>query len=158
MLSALLLNLWLFKPVPSLTSASLYEEDVEERVAQSLQRPRLPFQPQKKEVLYWFDVINTHIFENKLKFFDQVTISPLKEHWAYVNYNKKKSSRKLHLHDRFPNLSFFLDILGHEMVHLWQLTQLKDNKGKHDKSFYLWKDKFKKYGLKLEKSYEEKRK
>jgi hypothetical protein len=42
----------------------------------------------------------------------------------------------------------FLDTLAHEMVHLYQFTQLNDN-GAHNKLFYSFSPKLKVVGLKL---------
>ena len=42
----------------------------------------------------------------------------------------------------------FLDTLAHEMVHLYQFTQLNDS-GAHNKLFYSFSSKLKVVGLKL---------
>ena len=43
----------------------------------------------------------------------------------------------------------FLEVMGHEMVHLWQYTQLSDSTCNHNTEFYKWKRVFGQNGLRL---------
>ena len=43
----------------------------------------------------------------------------------------------------------FIETLAHEMVHLYQMTWLKDPYSNHNKNFFAWKNKFKYAGLNL---------
>ena len=44
---------------------------------------------------------------------------------------------------------FFLSVLGHEMVHMYQMEYVDGDSGLHNESFYQWKEKFTKHGLVL---------
>jgi hypothetical protein len=63
---------------------------------------------------------------------------------------KRKGTRvhKLEMDIKYDNKKDFLETLAHEMVHLYQFTQINDN-GAHNKLFYSFKPKLKSVGLKL---------
>ena len=47
----------------------------------------------------------------------------------------------------------FLDILGHEMVHHYQITHQQKCSGNHNSYFFKWKKKFEQMGLDLKVRY-----
>ena len=54
---------------------------------------------------------------------------------------------------KFKNIKQFLDILGHEMVHHYQITHQQNNSGNHNSYFFRWKKKFERMGLDLKGTY-----
>jgi hypothetical protein len=66
---------------------------------------------------------------------------------------KGKGTRvyKLEMDKQYDSKRDFLDTLAHEMIHLYQFTQVNDN-GAHNKLFYSFKPKLKYVGLKLSKT------
>ena len=55
----------------------------------------------------------------------------------------------IELHCKFPTWKDFVETLAHEMVHLYQMTWLKDPYSNHNANFFAWKNKFKLAGLNL---------
>ena len=55
----------------------------------------------------------------------------------------------IELHCKFPKWNDFIETLAHEMVHLYQMTWLKDPYSNHNANFFAWKNKFKNAGLNL---------
>jgi hypothetical protein len=59
----------------------------------------------------------------------------------------------LSITNSFPNKRIFIDVLAHEMVHLYQFLHASPpfsyRSVSHGKSFHAWKNTFEKYGLKL---------
>ena len=55
----------------------------------------------------------------------------------------------IELHCKFPKWKDFIETLAHEMVHLYQMTWLKDPYSNHNANFFAWKNKFKNAGLNL---------
>ena len=55
----------------------------------------------------------------------------------------------IELHCKFPKWKDFIETLAHEMVHLYQMTWMKDPYSNHNANFFAWKNKFESAGLKL---------
>ena len=55
----------------------------------------------------------------------------------------------IQLHLKFDSWKDFIETLAHEMVHLYQMTVIKDPYSNHNANFYKFVPKFKKIGLKL---------
>ena len=58
-------------------------------------------------------------------------------------------SYKIQLITKYPKWQDFIETLAHEMVHLYQMTVLKDPYSNHNANFYSFRSKFKSAGLKL---------
>ena len=129
------------------------------------------YRPRREEVEAWYRFFNRHIFDNRLS---RLRKSRSPEFYL-VNLNRRKGERYwtwantclgfgasgkwmywLELHKIFPSKKYFLDILAHEMIHLFQIEHEAPefgNKEKHPKSwghgksFEKWRPKFEKLGL-----------
>ena len=55
----------------------------------------------------------------------------------------------IQLHVKFDSWKDFIETLAHEMVHLYQMTIVKDPYSNHNKHFYAFTKKFINAGLKL---------
>ena len=66
-----------------------------------------------------------------------------------IPYNKTEVHHYIELHCKFPTWKDFIETLAHEMVHLYQMSWLKDPYSNHNANFFAWKNKFKLAGLNL---------
>lgn len=134
------------------------------RKALELSEP-IGFCPKKEDVQAWYRLFNRHIFDDILSDCPEIYI---------LNLNKKKRDKNftwanttlvmgangqwkywLELNNRFPSMKYFLDILAHEMIHLYQIQYEAPEKHNgrwpkqygHGKSFEKWRPKFEKLGL-----------
>ena len=107
-----------------------------------------------KDIKKYFKILNLGIFDNKLNPFNQIEIKELKYQkcvgQVVMFEYKGKGTRlyKLEMDKQYDSKRDFLDTLAHEMIHLYQFTQVNDN-GAHNKLFYSFKPKLKYVGLKL---------
>ena len=107
-----------------------------------------------KDIKKYFKILNLGIFDNKLNPFNQIEIKELKYQKCigqvvmYVYKGKGTQLFKLEMNKYYDSKKDFLDTLAHEMIHLYQFTQVNDN-GAHNKLFYSFKPKLKYVGLKL---------
>ena len=78
--------------------------------------------------------------ESKKYCYGQVTV------WEW----KRKGSQQFHLEMQptYRNKKEFVDTLGHEMVHLYQMANVGDT-GNHNKLFYSFRPKLNRIGLDL---------
>ena len=124
------------------------------------------FYPTNRIAVYWFSRLNTLLFGNKL---GRVYIEVKKLHndWGrcVVDWDNRKTpkgkfnqriipyhipcSYKIQLITKYPKWQDFIETLAHEMVHLYQMTVLKDPYSNHNANFYSFRSKFKSAGLKL---------
>ena len=107
-----------------------------------------------KDIKKFFKILNEGLFDNKLIPFNDIEIKELKYQRCMGKViqldSKRKGTRvhKLEMDTKYDTKKDFLDTLAHEMVHLYQFTQLNDN-GAHNKLFYSFSSKLKVVGLKL---------
>ncbi len=107
-----------------------------------------------KDIKKFFTILNKGLFDNKLTPFNDIEIKELKYQRCMGQVIqldfKRKGTRvhKLEMDIKYDNKKDFLETLAHEMVHLYQFTQINDN-GAHNKLFYSFKPKLKSVGLKL---------
>jgi hypothetical protein len=107
-----------------------------------------------KDIKKFFKILNEGLFDNKLIPFNDIEIKELKYQRCMGQViqldSKRKGTRvhKLEMDTKYDTKKDFLDTLAHEMVHLYQFTQLNDN-GAHNKLFYSFSPKLKVVGLKL---------
>jgi len=99
----------------------------------------------------WLKTLNESIFSNEVPAFDEIKLVNLRDCVGCVEYEKFKSGRThfcLKMRPSYPSQKEFIDTLGHEMIHLWQM-KVKGDTGNHNKLFYSFRPKFNYAGLKL---------
>ena len=98
------------------------------------------FYPTARVAAYWFSrcVANWDNRKTPKGKFDQRVIP----HHIPVQFY-------IELHCKFSSWKEFIETLAHEMVHLYQMTVIKDPYSNHNKNFYAFKNKFKQVGLRL---------
>lgn len=107
-----------------------------------------------KDIKKYFKILNEGLFNSKLSPFNDIEIKELKRQKCMgqviiVDYERKGTrTLKLEMDTKYDNKKDFLETLAHEMVHLYQFTQLNDN-GNHNKLFYSFRPNLKYVGLKL---------
>jgi hypothetical protein len=103
----------------------------------------------------WFQILNNEIFSNKLPEIDEIDIRWRRGcHAWYECYNDTRVKySKLKMNKKYSSKQFFVEVLGHELVHHYQYTN--GIPLTHGESFQEWKEKFKKKGLSLEKGYKD---
>lgn len=109
-----------------------------------------------KDIKKYFKIINESIFENKLSPFNQIEIKEIRDRkkycYGYVEVLEwqRKGTRvyRLQMQPYYKTKKDFVDTLGHEMVHLYQMANLGDT-GNHNKLFYSFEPKLKQIGLKI---------
>ena len=108
----------------------------------------------QKELDFWFDHINNEVFNGEVPYPHIVDIRDQKKTWGYVKQVDVGGTQVVGLFmlPTYPTLGAFLQILAHEMVHVWQLMVNGDT-GNHNKHFYSWKEKFKEHNLNLKRCY-----
>lgn len=105
-----------------------------------------------KDIKKYFKVINENVFDGLLSPFNDIEIRDLTRDKVYgqvwIKDNKRKGTRwyLLEMSDYYKNFSEFLNTLGHEMVHLFQMQNCGDS-GNHNKLFYSYRPKLKQIGL-----------
>lgn len=111
-----------------------------------------------KDINKFFKMINKAVFDNKLSPFNDISIKTIRDgragRYCYGQVQilewKRKGTRiyKLEMQPEYKNKKDFVDTLGHEMVHLYQMANLGDT-GNHNKLFYSFGPKLKEIGLNL---------
>ena len=111
-----------------------------------------------KDIKKYFNMINKAVFKDLLAPFNDIKIKKIyKDETKKYCYGqdtvwewKRKGSQQFHLEMQptYRNKKEFVDTLGHEMVHLYQMANLGDT-GNHNKVFYSFRPKLKKIGLDL---------
>ena len=111
-----------------------------------------------KDIKYYFNMINKAVFKNKLAPFNDIQIKKIYKDkskkfcfgqvtvWEW----KRKGSQQFHLEmlPEYRDKKDFVDTLGHEMVHLYQMANVGDT-GNHNKLFYSFGPKLNEIGLHL---------
>ena len=111
-----------------------------------------------KDIKHYFDVINKSVFDNILSPFNEILIKKIyrdkSKKYCYgqvvVWEWQRKGTRVFHLEmlPYYHNKKEFVDTLGHEMVHLYQMANVGDT-GNHNKLFYSFRPKLNAIGLDL---------
>ena len=112
---------------------------------------RGPYLTNRRAIDLWFRYINRAVFDNQLPNFHKILIKKwlkraMGQVCAYPDKNPKRF--ELEMLKKYHSKRDFIETLAHEMIHLYQFTQLNDN-GAHNKLFYSFKPKLKSVGLKL---------
>ena len=109
-----------------------------------------------KDIKKYFKIINEAVFDNKLSPFNKIDIRQIRDRKKYcygfveVLEWKRKGTRvyRLQMQPQYKTKRDFVDTLGHEMVHLYQMANLGDT-GNHNKVFYSFEPKLEAIGLRL---------
>jgi len=104
-------------------------------------------------VKYWFNIFNEEIFNNELPKFNTIQIRPFVKNWAMCieDTDTPVTKYKLSINIEFPSFQLFLNVLSHEMVHLYQFVN--GDEATHNRMFYSWVRRLKANGLDLKESY-----
>ena len=91
--------------------------------------------------------LNRLLFEGKLPPSSQIVfdIGAINKSWAYCE--KIKDGVKIKLAPNYKSKHFFITILAHEMVHVWEY--LTWGKMTHGPRFFEFKETFQKHGIEL---------
>ncbi len=102
------------------------------------------FEVEQDDLDYWFNVINEEIFEGDCPSPHLMLVKRQRGSWGYVKQAEFDGKHwvALFMSPKFPTLAAFIQILAHEMIHVWQFMKLGDT-GSHNKHFYSWRDRFK---------------
>ena len=124
------------------------------------------FRPTIAKLYHWFRIINKGLFNSRLPMVP-LHIKKLHKDWGrcVVNWDNRKTPKGkfnqriipyhidceyyFEIHCKFPRWKDFIETLAHEMVHLYQMTWVRDPYANHNKNFFAWKNKFKLAGLNL---------
>jgi hypothetical protein len=109
----------------------------------------LPVEVTERRVQIWFNIINTVIFKNELPKFTEIQITNCKQYHAMCEC--EGDQYKLSINSAFESKKRFLEVMVHEMIHLYDWVNYEQMN--HGKLFFSWREKTKKYGLDLYKAY-----
>jgi len=111
-----------------------------------------------KDINKYFKIINKAVFNNVLAPFNDIQIKKIyKDETKKSCYGqvvvwewRRKGTQQFHLEmlPYYRNKKDFVDTLGHEMVHLYQMANVGDT-GNHNKLFYSFRPKLNRIGLDL---------
>lgn len=119
------------------------------RQLKELKHEKQTFKPSMEDVETWFVILNEQLFGNKLENFGSIELIRHRKFHALFHYETRKLNKPtmLSINRIFDNKKLFVEILAHEMVHLFQY-QYNEPLG-HGPSFQVWRDNFKFKGLTL---------
>lgn len=103
----------------------------------------------ERKVQFWFNVINAAIFDNRLPKFHEIEVGNYKAFHALCECDD--TTYTLKIKSKFENRKRFVEVIAHEMIHLYEWVEYQ--KMTHGKDFYEWKNKLKRYNLDLYKNY-----
>ena len=125
------------------------------------------YYPTESVAYRWFYIINKSVFNSMLPNVD-IHIKRCPTYWGQcvADWDNRKSRKGtcrqdvipyenptirfyLELSTKFLTWKDFLETLVHEMVHLWQMSVIKDPTSSHNKNFYSWREKLAGINLKL---------
>lgn len=125
------------------------------------------FKPTLSVVSTWFKHLNKGLFGNQLPTVPLYLVRMTNDWgrcWAnwdnrkcrkgtydqsVIPYDKTDVTFAIEIHTKYPTFRDFIETLAHEMVHLYQMTVMKDPYSNHNANFYSFKNKFKSAGLSL---------
>lgn len=140
---------------------SLHELMLEDLPSISQQK-RLTYRTTHAEVTALYRLINKTIFNNKL-LMPELEVAPrCREYWglcfgSFIRPTARKSNCKIRLMDKWYCRQWLIIVLAHEMCHQYQwdiqgMERLKRGRQplmSHGPSFFVFRDKLKKYGISL---------
>ena len=111
-----------------------------------------------KDIKKYFTIINKSVFNDLLSPFNEILIKKIYRDetkrycWGQVICHelKRKGTKQywLEMLPEYRDKRDFVETLGHEMVHLYQMANIGDT-GNHNKVFYSFRPKLNKIGLDL---------
>tara|TARA_B100000029_G_scaffold192733_1_gene190814 strand:+ start:2092 stop:2514 length:423 start_codon:yes stop_codon:yes gene_type:complete len=104
-----------------------------------------------KDIKKYFKLINSHVFDGKLSPFNDVQLVNKPRSYigqVVVHDKERKGTRSftLEMLKSYSNKKEFVDTLGHEMIHLFQMQNMGDT-GNHNDVFYSFRPKLNAIGL-----------
>ena len=127
------------------------------------------FRPTNKEVIYAYNILNKYIFDNTL-YRPNIELGRLRKTWGYCLWQKEQQDTgsycTIKLSDKWFCEQWFMNTLAHEMVHQyqWDIYRFEEhngdyekNSGAHGPDFFMFRDRFDHYGLRLKQWYGQKR-
>jgi hypothetical protein len=114
------------------------------------------FYPTVRDINEWFSIINYQLFSNQLPPFDRVCIKTYPDcHALFQSWEENKGSVvMLEMGKSFADKKTFIEILAHEMIHLYQHIHNEGEGEDHGPTFRKWRNKFMQNGLRLRKGLE----
>lgn len=116
----------------------------------ALKYERNRYSPTIRTIKDWFEVINDTIFNNALRPFDKIIVKSMGDYHAMFSWFDDNTTM-LEIHRSFENEKVFVEILAHEMVHLYQ--GIHDEPVDHGPTFRKWREKFMHVGLTLHRTF-----
>jgi hypothetical protein len=125
---------------------------------------RLEYRTDEKEVKHLFRLLNNAVFDGKLPTPKFIIFNRSRDYWGLCeatdftpNASSTKSDVIIHLFNKWYCKQWLIDTLAHEMCHQYQwdvYSKKRARKGlgpimSHGPSFYLFRDKLRKYGIVL---------
>lgn len=110
----------------------------------------LSYKPSLRDCYITYRRLNLDIFKNKLPS-AKICLKRLSGYYGECYFDGKKFNIKLN--KRFRNKQFFLMVLAHEMVHVYEYQFLGTMT--HGSSFYAWRPIFAKFCIPLSEVYHE---
>lgn len=111
-----------------------------------------------KDIKKYFTIINKSVFNNLLSPFNEILIKKIYRDeskrycWGQVICHEweRKGTKQywLEMLPEYRDKRDFVETLGHEMVHLYQMANIGDS-GNHNKIFYSFRPKLNRIGLDL---------
>ena len=112
-----------------------------------------------KDIKKYFTIINKSVFNDLLSPFNEILIKKIYRDKKSCNHTwgqvvcwewKRKGTKQywLEMLPEYRDKRDFVETLGHEMVHLYQMANIGDT-GNHNKVFYSFRPKLNKIGLDL---------
>lgn len=133
---------------------------------------RKSFRPSDADVYYAYNILNRYVFDNQLCK-PQITQGRLIKCWGVCEWHDEQQNYgtycTIKLSDKWFCQQWFMNTLAHEMVHQYQWDinrwdyieyygrDIHQNSGGHGPSFYMWRERFDTYGLKLKVSFGQRR-
>ena len=126
------------------------------------------FRPKHSEVIYAYNVLNKHIFDNQLVC-PSIQLGSMRKVMGLCYWEQEQqetgSHCRIRLYDKWFCVQWFMNTLAHEMIHQyqWDITHwhkgehVYEYSGAHGPSFYQWRDRFEHYGLTLKIGFGQKR-
>ena len=112
---------------------------------------RKSFRPTLDDVDYAYVIINRYVFENQLKK-PKIILKAGRKVWGTCQWleeeQKSGSWCEIQINDKWFCMQWFMNVLAHEMIHLYQFALKKDT-GNHNSTFYSFRPRFKFIGLGL---------
>jgi hypothetical protein len=109
------------------------------------------YQPTINDVIHWYDILNRQIFKGELPHVNSIKLHRSNHYWGECVHDKYVDGERffqLNFSAKFNSFKHFIEVLVHEMVHIWEcVTYGYMGHGEHWAS---WKPKLKKFGLDLQ--------